>query len=65
MGARSELLINGVSSRVNLDASLGTAIKINMDVPEEYRDFKGRAVESMMVQQMQWFDGAWRPATVF
>ena len=65
VGARSELLINGVPSRVNLDASLGTAIKINMDVPEDYRDFKGRAVESMMVQQMQWFDGAWRPATVF
>ena len=65
VGARSELLINGVPTRVNLDASLGTAIKINMDVPEEYRDTQGRSVKSMMVQQMQWFDGAWRPATVF
>ena len=65
VGAKSELLINGVPSRVNLDASLGTAIKINMDVPEEYRDSQGRSVESMMVQQMQWFDDEWRPATVF
>ena len=40
VGARSELLINGVRAGVNLDASLGTAIKINMDVPEEYRDLR-------------------------
>jgi hypothetical protein len=65
VGARSEILINGVPSRVNLDASLGTAIRINMDVPTEYQDSQGRAVDSMMVQQMQWFDGEWRPATVF
>ena len=65
VGARSEILINGVPSRVNLDASLGTAIKINMDVPTPYQDSQGRSVDSMMVQQMQWFDGEWRPATVF
>ena len=39
--------------------------EINMDVPEEYRDSQGRSVESMMVQQMQWFEDEWRPATVF
>ena len=65
VGARSEILISGVPSRVNLDASLGTAIKINMDVPTPYQDSQGRSVDSMMVQQMQWFDGEWRPATVF
>ena len=65
VGARSEILINGVPSRVNLDASLGTAIRINMDVPTPYQDSQGRSVDSMMVQQMQWFDGEWRPATVF
>ena len=65
VGARSEILINGVPSRVNLDASLGTAIMINMDVPTLYQDSQGRSVDSMMVQQMQWFEGEWRPATVF
>jgi len=65
VGARSEILINDVPSRVNLDASLGTAISINMDVPTQYQDSQGRSVDSMMIQQMQWFDGEWRPATVF
>ena len=35
-----------------------------MIVPEKYRR-DGPAVDSIMLQQMQWMEGAWWPATVF
>ena len=36
-----------------------------MTVPEQFRTSEGFAVGSMMIQQMQWMDNLWWPATVF
>ncbi len=63
-GSRTEVLINDIPESIDLQASLGTAISMDMTVPEQYRR-EGPAVDSIMMQQMQWMDGAWWPATVF
>lgn len=63
-GARTELLINDIPQSIDLRASLGTAISLDMTVPENHRR-DGPAVDSIMMQQMQWMHGAWWPATVF
>ena len=63
-GSRTEVMIEEIPESVDLQASIGTAISIDMVVPEEYRR-EGTAVGSMMLQQMQWLDSAWWPATVF
>ncbi|MEK9805471.1 MAG: hypothetical protein VW551_04165 [Euryarchaeota archaeon] len=63
-GARTEMLINDIPESIDLVASLGTSISIDMIVPEKYRR-DGPAVDSIMLQQMQWMEGAWWPATVF
>jgi hypothetical protein len=63
-GARTEILINDIPESIDLRASLGTAISIDMTVPDAYRR-AGPAVGSIMMQQMQWMDGQWWPATVF
>ena len=63
-GARTEMLINDIPESIDLQASLGTSISIDMIVPEKYRR-DGPAVDSIMLQQMQWMEGAWWPATVF
>ncbi|MEC7720333.1 MAG: hypothetical protein VYC60_00335 [Candidatus Thermoplasmatota archaeon] len=63
-GSRTEVMIEDIPESVDLQASIGTAISIDMVVPEEYRR-EGTAVGSMMLQQMQWLDSAWWPATVF
>ena len=57
-------MIEDIPESVDLQASIGTAISIDMTVPEQYRR-EGTAVGSMMLQQMQWLDSAWWPATVF
>ena len=62
--SRTEMLINEIPKSIALQASLGTAISIDMSVPEEER-IEGFAVGSLMLQQMQWMDGFWWPATVF
>ena len=62
--SRTEMLINEIPKSIALQASLGTAISIDMTVPEEER-IEGFAVGSLMLQQMQWMDGFWWPATVF
>jgi len=62
--SRTEMLINEIPKSIALQASLGTAISIDMSVPEEQR-IEGFAVGSLMLQQMQWMDGFWWPATVF
>ena len=64
VGARTEMLINDIPESIDLVASLGTSISIDMIVPEKYRR-DGPAVDSIMLQQMQWMEGAWWPATVF
>ena len=63
-GARTEMLINDIPESIDLVASLGTSISIDMIVPEKYRR-DGPAVDSIMLQQMQWMEGAWWPATIF
>ncbi len=63
-GSRTEVMIEDIPESVDLQASIGTAISIDMIVPEEYRR-DGTAVGSMMLQQMQWLDSTWWPATVF
>tara|TARA_B000000557_G_scaffold90078_1_gene72733 strand:+ start:967 stop:5334 length:4368 start_codon:yes stop_codon:yes gene_type:complete len=63
-GARTEMLINDIPESIDLRASLGTSISIDMIVPEKYRR-DGPAVDSIMLQQMQWMEGAWWPATIF
>jgi hypothetical protein len=62
--SRTEMLINEIPKSISLQASLGTAISIDMSVPEEER-IEGFAVGSLMLQQMQWMDNFWWPATVF
>ena len=62
--SRTEMLINEIPKSISLQASLGTAISIGMSVPEQER-IEGFAVGSLMLQQMQWMDGFWWPATVF
>ena len=64
VGSRTEVMIEDIPESVDLQASIGTAISIDMTVPEIYRR-EGTAVGSMMLQQMQWLDSAWWPATVF
>ncbi len=63
-GSRTEVMIEDIPESVDLQASIGTAISIDMIVPEQYRR-DGTAVGSMMLQQMQWLESAWWPATVF
>jgi hypothetical protein len=63
-GARTEMLINDSPESIDLRASLGTAISLDMTVPDAYRR-AGPAVDSIMMQQMQWMDGSWWPVTVF
>ncbi len=62
--SRTEMLINQIPKSISLQASLGTAISIDMSVPENER-IEGFSVGSLMLQQMQWMDGFWWPATVF
>jgi hypothetical protein len=62
--SRTEMLIDEIPKSISLQASLGTAISIGMSVPEQER-IEGFAVGSLMLQQMQWMDGFWWPATVF
>ena len=63
-GSRTEVMIEDIPESVDLQASIGTEISIDMTVPEQYRR-DGTAVGSILLQQMQWFDSAWWPATVF
>ena len=63
-GSRTEVMIQDIPETVDLQASIGTAISIDMTVPEQYRR-DGSSVGSIMMQQMQWLDSAWWPATIF
>ena len=63
-GARTEMPINDIPESIDLRANLGTSISLDMTVPDAYRR-AGPAVDSMMMQHMQWMDGSWWPATIF
>ena len=63
-GSRTEMMVQDIPETVEIQASLGTAVSIDMTVPEQYRT-DGFGVNSIMLQQMQWMDGLWWPATMF
>lgn len=63
-GSRTEVMIHDIPESIDLHASIGTAISLDMTVPEAYRR-DGTAVGAIMLQQMQWMESAWWPATVF
>ena len=63
-GSRTEIMIHDIPEAVDLQSSIGTAVSLDMTVPEEYRR-DGTAVGAIMLQQMQWMEDAWWPATVF
>jgi hypothetical protein len=63
-GSRTEMMVQDLPESVEIQASLGTAVSIDMTVPEQYRT-DGFGVGSIMLQQMQWMDGLWWPATMF
>ncbi len=63
-GSRTEIMVQDIPESVAIQASIGTAISMDMTVPEEFR-IDGIGVGSIMLQQMQWMEGAWWPATMF
>ena len=63
-GSRTEIMIDEIPETVDFTASLGTAISIDMTVPDVYLR-EGIGIKSIMMQQMQWLDSSWHPATVF
>jgi hypothetical protein len=62
--SRTEMLITDIPEAIALQASIGDAISLDMSVPDMYRR-DGSAVGSIMLQQMQWLEDSWWPATVF
>ena len=57
-------MIDEIPETVDFTASLGTAISIDMTVPDVYLR-EGIGIKSIMMQQMQWLDSSWHPATIF
>ena len=64
IGSRTELMVQDLPESVEIQASIGTSISMDMTVPEQYRN-DGFGVGSIMLQQMQWMEGSWWPATMF
>ena len=64
-GSRTEIMIDEIPEVVDITASLGTAVSIDMTVPEQYLKDDGVGISSIMMQQMQWMDSEWWPATIF
>ena len=63
-GSRTEMMVQDIPESIEIQASLGNAISMDVTVPEQFR--KGDlGVGSIMIQQMQWMDGNWWPATMF
>ncbi len=63
-GSRTEMMVQDIPESVAIQASIGAALSMDMTVPDEYRT-DGVGVGSIMIQQMQWMEGAWWPATMF
>ena len=58
------MMVQDIPESVEIQASLGNAVSMDVTVPEEFR--KGDlGVGSIMIQQMQWLEGSWWPATLF
>jgi len=63
-GSRTEMMVKEIPKEVEIQASLGAALSIDMTVPEDHRK-DGFGIGSIMIQQMQWLDELWWPATMF
>lgn len=63
-GSRTEMMVQDIPESVEIQASLGSAVSMDVTVPEEYRQ-GDLGVGSIMIQQMQWLEGSWWPATLF
>ncbi len=63
-GSRTELMVQDIPESVEIQASLGTAISMDVTVPDQYR-VNDIGVGSIMIQQMQWMEDSWWPATMF
>ena len=63
-GSRTEMMVKEIPKEVEIQASLGEALSIDMTVPENHRK-DGFGIGSIMIQQMQWLDELWWPATMF
>ncbi len=64
LGSKSELFVKEIPREIDLQATIGTEISVALSVPESERT-SGRAVESVMLQSLQWSAGQWWPATIF
>ena len=64
LGTRSQLFVSDIPAIIDLYASIGESISVSLDVPESER-IQGDSVGSVMLQQLQWFEGQWWPATIF
>jgi hypothetical protein len=63
-GSRTEMMVQDIPESVEIQASLGNAISMDVTVPDQFR--RGDlGVGSIMIQQMQWMEGSWWPATMF
>ena len=58
-------MIDEIPEVIDITARLGTAVSIDMTVPDLYLRDDGVGINSIMMQQMQWLDSAWWPATIF
>tara|TARA_B100000686_G_scaffold341827_1_gene419868 strand:- start:1638 stop:5717 length:4080 start_codon:yes stop_codon:yes gene_type:complete len=63
-GSRTEMMVQDIPESVEIQASLGNAVSMDVTVPEQFRQ-GDLGVGSIMIQQMQWLDGSWWPATLF
>tara|TARA_B100001123_G_scaffold55879_1_gene59538 strand:- start:8676 stop:13052 length:4377 start_codon:yes stop_codon:yes gene_type:complete len=63
-GTRTEMMVQDIPESVEIQASIGNAISMDVTVPEQFR--RGDlGVGSIMIQQMQWMENSWWPATMF
>ena len=63
-GTRTEMMVQDIPESVEIQASIGNAISMDVTVPEQFRE-GDLGVGSIMIQQMQWMENSWWPATMF
>jgi len=63
-GTRTEMMVQDIPESVEIQASIGNAISMDVTVPEQFRQ-GDLGVGSIMIQQMQWMENSWWPATMF
>jgi hypothetical protein len=61
---RVEVLVVDIPPQMDIAASIGSVLTIDLSVPEIHRQ-QGRSVESVMLQMSRYAEGEWWPATMF